>query len=229
MLSRRVWPYVLGMVAAVLYAYWALSRDDGEGATVVDKLGDGVRDILSSIVKGKRVTNAPYSKTTGLVPGTPNSLATSAGVDVETYSLARVIASEEGLSSAATQAAVGWSVRNKASSSGTSITKLLTNAVLTKHSGSYGTQRNIEVGTVGYYGSDRYASTANDPYAGHVQVAAGVLDGTIPDFTNGADQFDRPAGETDPLAVAVNRINSGSTEVDLSGIVDDGIRFWTKM
>jgi len=29
--------------------------------------------------------------------------------------------------------------------------------------------------------------------------------------------------------VAANRINSGSTEVDLSGVVDDGIRFWKKV
>jgi hypothetical protein len=227
---RNPWPYILGIIAAVAYALWALARDDGEGASVADKLGDGVRDILSSVVKGSRVTHAPYSKTTGVVPGSPDSLASDAGIDVEVYSLARVIASEEGLSSAATQAAVGWSVRNEADRRGASITALLTHAKLASHSGSYGTQRNIEVGTVGYNGSDRYASTANDPYAGHVQVASGIFDGSIPDFTGGANQFDRPAGETDPLAVAVNRINSGSTEVDLSGTgVDEGIRFWTKM
>lgn len=229
MLSRRFLPIVLGMLAAIFYALWALSRDDGEGATVVDKLGDGLWDIFNSITKGRRVTNAPYSKTTGVVPGHPDDLAATAGVDVEVYSLARVIASEEGLSSVATQAAVGWSVRNHASNASKSITALLTAAKYGPHAGYYGTQRNIEVGTSGYNGSDRYASTANDPYAGHVQVAAGVLDGSIEDFTGGADQFDRPAGEKDPAAVAANRAASGSEEVDLSDYVDEGLRFWRKV
>ena len=82
---KRFWPIVLGTLAAVLYAVWALSRDDGEGATPVDKVTDGFWDILNNIVKGSRVTHAPYSKTTGLVPGTPDSLAASAGVGVEVY------------------------------------------------------------------------------------------------------------------------------------------------
>lgn len=226
---KRFWPIFLGTLAAVLYAVWALAQDDGEGASPVDKLADGIRELLNGIAKGDRVTHAPYSKVTGMVPGSPQSLADVAGVDVETYSLARVIASEEGLSSAATQAAVGHSVRNHANTAGKSITAVLTYAKLASHRGSYGTQRNIEVGTDGYNGSDRYASTANDPYAGHLEVAIGIMDGSIPDFTNGADQFDRPAGERDPEAVEANRIAGGSEEVDLTGVVDDGIRFWRKV
>ncbi len=235
--SKQLW-VLLGIFAGVAYAVWALMRDDGEGATVVDKISDGFRDIVSSIIQGRRVTNAPYSKTTGVVPGNPDSLAAIARVDVEVYSLARVIASEEGNSSNETQAAVGWATKNHADASSKSITEVLTHAVYAPHSGSYGTQRNIEVGTpngpnpaTGFKGgSDRYASTANDPYEGHIAIATGILDGSIPDVTQGADQYDRPASERDPIAIANQRIASGSTEVDLSDMgVDPGLRFWTKV
>jgi hypothetical protein len=219
---------VLGTLAAIVFAVWALLRDDGEGATVVDKLGDGITDIYSSVVQGTRVTHAPYSKVTGIVPGTPAVLAASAGVDVDTYSLARALASEEGNSSTATQVAVAWAINNHASQAGTSITQLVTHAKLASHSGLYGTQRNIEVGTAGYNGSDRYCSTANDPYAGHIQVAQGVLDGTFADPTSGADQFDRPSGESNPGQVAANRLDSGSELVDVAG-TDGDIRFWRKV
>jgi len=235
--SKQLWA-ILGIIAGVAYALWALMRDDGEGATVVDKLSDGFRDIVSGITQGRRVTNAPHSKTTGTVPGTPDSLAAVAGVDVEVYSLARNIASEEGNSSNETQAAVGWATLNYANAVGKSVTALLTQAKYPPHSGSYGTQRNIEVGTpngpnpaTGFMGgSDRYASTALDPYEGHIAIAQGVIDGTIPDVTNGATQYDRPAGESNPDAIAASRESEGKTEVDLSDQgVDPGLRFWTKL
>ena len=235
--SKQLWA-LLGIIAGVAYALWALMRDDGEGATVVDKLSDGFRDIVSGITPGRRVTNAPYSKTTGVVPGSPDSLAGIAGVDTEVYSLARNIASEEGNSSNETQAAVAWATLNYANAVGKSVTTLLTHAVYAPHSGSYGTQRNIEQGTpngpnptTGFKGgSDRYASTALDPYEGHIAIAQGVIDGSIPDVTNGATQYDRPAGERDPAAIAAQRIADGSTEVDLSSQgVDPGLRFWTKL
>lgn len=235
--STQVWT-LLGIIAGVAYAIWALMRDDGEGATVVDKITDGFSDILSAITQGSRVTNAPYSKVTGCVLGSPDTLAAIAGVDVEVYSLARCIASEEGNSSKETQAAVGWATKNHADASGKSITDLLTYAVEPTHRGKYGTQRNIEVGTAngpnpatGFKGgSDRYASTANDPYQGHIAIATGILDGSIPDITKGADQYDRPAAERDPVAIANQRTSSGSTLVDLSDQgVDPGLRFWTKV
>lgn len=219
---------VFGMLAALVFAVWAILRDDGEGASVTDKISDGFWDIITSIQKGARVTHAPYSKTTGVVPGTPTELASVAGVDVDTYSLARALASEEGNSSAATQVAVAWAIRNHAEQAGKSLTELVTAAKLASHRGKYGTQRNIEVGTVGYNGSDRYCSTAQDPYAGHLQVAIGVLDGTFPDITGGADQFDRPSGESNPEHVAANRKASGSELVEVEG-TDGDIRFWRKV
>ncbi len=206
---------IFGLLAGVLFIVWALSRDDGDGATVIDKLGDGAMDLLNGIIRGNRVTNAPYSKITGAVNISPADLASQAGVDVDTYSLARMISSEEGRSSNAVKAAVGWAAMNHANSSGKSITDVLTTNK--NHPGLYGTQ----VGG--------YASTANDPYEGDIAIAQGILTGTISDMTGGADQFDRPSGEADPDAVAANRVASGSHEVTVSGIDDGGIRFWSKV
>lgn len=206
---------IFGGLAGVLFIVWALTRDDGDGATVVDKLGDGAMDVLDAILRGNRVTNAPYSKTTGAVNVPPASLAATAGVDVDTYSLARMISSEEGRSSNTIKAAVGWAAMNHANASGKSITDVLTTN--THHQGLYGTQ----VGG--------YASTALDPYEGDIAIAQGILGGMIDDLTQGADQFDRPSGEADPDSVAANRIASGSHEVSVDGIDDGDIRFWSKV
>lgn len=236
--STSLTAVVYGMLAAIVFAAWALLRDDGEDASVTDKLSDGFWDFLNGIVKGRRVTNAPYSKRTGVVPGSPDSLASNAGVDVEVYSLARALASEEGVSPIATQAAVAHAINNHANQSGKSITALVIAAVNPAHRGSYGTQKDIfkdlapdgvTIRNAAFGKSDRYCSTANDPYQGHIDVAQGVLDGTIPDITDGADQFDRPSGEANPLQVAINRVNSGSEQVDVEGVDDGDIRFWRKL
>lgn len=206
---------IFGGLAGVLFIVWALARDDGEGATVVDKLGDGAMDLLDGILRGTRVTNAPYSKTTGAVNVPPETLAAQAGVDVDTYSLARMISSEEGRSSNTVKAAVGWAAMNHSNNAGKTITAVLTQNK--NHQGLYGTQ----VGG--------YASTALDPYEGDIAIANAILTGALPDPTGGADQFDRPSGEKDPDAVAANRIASGSHEVSVDGIDDGGIRFWSKV
>ncbi len=211
---------VFGMLAAIVFAVWSLLRDDGEGATVVDKVTDGFWDIITSIQKGSRGAAVRWVQ--------QFLLASIAGVDVDTYSLSRALASEEGNSSVATQVAVAHAIRNHAEQGGKTITQLVTYAKLAAHRGSYGTQRNIEVGTDGYNGSDRYCSTAQDPYTGHLEVAIGVFDGTFPDITGGADQFDRPSGESNPSAVAANREASGSEEVIVPG-TDGDIRFWRKV
>lgn len=206
---------IFGSLAGALFVVWSLTRDDGDGATVTDKLGDGAMDLLDAILRGNRVTSAPYSKTTGAVNVPPETLASQAGVDVDTYSLARMISSEEGRSSNTIKAAVGWAAMNHANAAGKSITAVLTQNK--NHQGLYGTQ----VGG--------YASTALDPYEGDIAIATGILTGTIADMTGGADQFDRPSGEANPDAVAQNRIDSGSHEVTVAGIDDTGIRFWSKV
>jgi hypothetical protein len=215
MSETKLTALVFGSLAGVLFVVWALTRDDGDGATVTDKLGDGFMDLLDGILRGSKATNAPYSKTTGAVNVPPETLAAQAGVDVDTYSLARMISSEEGRSSNAVKAAVGWAAMNHANASGKTITATLTQNK--NHQGLYGTQ----VGG--------YASTALDPYEGDIAIANAILTGAYPDPTGGADQFDRPSGEADPDAVAQNRIDSGSHEVTVDGIDDGGIRFWSKV
>lgn len=207
-------------------ALWFLYGDTEPGGVVGD-VRQMFLDAVSGVVRGARVTKCPYDKTTGVVPCDPRQLAAQAAVDDETYALARGISSEEGTSSASTKAAVAWAIKNEAARRGSSIFALVTHAKLPSHSGKYGTQRNIEEGTDGYNASDRYISTAQDPYDGDITVASGVLDGTIPDVTSGANQFDRPSGEANPDAVAASRTAAGSELVTgIDDLVDGDLRFW---
>lgn len=224
-MTRRTLIVGAGVAAGVVA--WLILGDQEAGGVVGD-LRQVFRDALNGITQGARLTRCPYDKATGVVPCAPAELAVQAGLDLETYALARLIASEEGNSSREVQALVAHAVKNAAAAAGKSIAAKLLFAKYNGHSGLFGTQRNIEEGTPGYNGSDRFASTASDPYEGHAQVAAGVLDGTIPDLTGGATQFDRPSGESNPDRVAANRAAAGLEEVpdlgDVTGIGD--LRFW---
>lgn len=207
------WLVLLGLLAWVTY--------DGDGDPV-----SGVLDVLATITRGSRLTRAPYDPDTGVVPGTPTELAAQANLTEDQYSLSRMLSSEEGNSDNLIKAAVCWAVINHAAKLGQTITQVLVHATLASHSGSYGTQKNIEQGTAGYGHSDRYASTALDPYDGDGQIASQCLDGTIPDPTNGATNFDRPAGEKDPTKVAANRAKEGLSPVEVPGLDSSVIRFW---
>jgi hypothetical protein len=205
------------------FAWWLYVGRASEPGGLLGDLNQIV-DSLTSLGRGSRLTRAPYDTTTGIVPGDPEDLASSCGLDVETYSLARAIASEEGRSSVTTKIAVGWAIWNYCAKHGSTITSRVTKAVTPSHSGLYGTQRDIEEGTPKHNASDRYCSTALDPYTQEGQIAGGILDGSIPDNTGGADQFDRPAGEKDPDQVAQNRIDAGAELVEVPGV--SGLRFW---
>lgn len=219
---------LIGAGAAAGAAAWWFWGDQEPGGVIGD-LRQVFNDAIGGITRGARVTSCPYDKRTGVVPCAPAELAGQAGEDLETYSLARALSSEEGRSSDAVKALVAHAIRNEASRRGSSITGLVTRAKLAAHGGRYGTQRNIEEGTAGYNASDRYCSTAQDPYAGDVEIARGVLAGTIPDLTDGATQFDRPSGESDPDRVAQNRIDAGQELVTgLEDIVGGDLRFWRK-
>jgi hypothetical protein len=224
-MERRTAYLIAAGAGLGLGAWWLATTPELAG--VAGDASQLVNDALNAIVKGDRLTRAPYDKATGVVPGSPAELAGVAGLDVETYSLARMIASEEGRSSNAVKLAIAWTVRNHAASSGRSITSVLTAAREPTHSGYYGTQRNIDEGTAGYNGSDRYASTANDPYDGDGQIAAAVTSGSIADPTGGAEYFDRPAGEN-AEKVAANRAAAGLVLAEVAGVDPDvdGIRFW---
>jgi hypothetical protein len=222
--KRAIWiGFGLGVAA-----WWFFGDDEAGG--VIGDVRQAFRDAINGITQGKRLTRCPYDKTTGVARCDPAALAAEAGTDLETYALARMIASEEGNSSVEVQALVAHAVVNAARASGKSIAAKLLKAKEPSHSGYFGTQRNIEQGTDGYNGSDRFASTATDPYEGHLAIAAGVRSGAIPDITGGATQFDRTGGESDPDRVAQNRIDAGQELVpelsDIDGIGD--LRFWRK-
>jgi hypothetical protein len=222
-----------GLVAGGVAWWWLYGRHDEPGGVLGDL--NQILAALTSIGRGSRLTRDPYDTTTGLVEGSPAELAAAANLDVETYSLARAVASEEGRSSELIKIAVAHAITNHARKAGRSITAVVTGARNPAHQGSYGTQKDIDPGELDDEGkptnpnegkSDRYVSTALDPYAQEGQIAAGVIDGSIPDPTGGADQFDRPAGEKDPDRIAQNRIDAGAELVEVSGIDGNAIRFW---
>lgn len=216
-------------VAAGLLAWYLLGDEEPDGVT--GDLRQVFRDAINGVTQGARLTHAPYNTTTGVAPGDPAGLAASAGLDLDTYALARMIASEEGNSSAATQALIAHAAVNHAGGADR-IAAVLLKAKNPTHSGSFGTQKDLErlVTTADgkqVHPSDRYASTATDPYEGHAAIARGVLDGTIPDLTGGADQFDRPSGERDPDAIAAAREGAGKEAVSgLEEFIGDDLRFW---
>jgi hypothetical protein len=182
--------------------------------------------------KGKDLKDVVMEKLTdGIIPESPESLAADAGVPIDTYSLARMMQSEE--SSLEARVAVGWAVKNHARIAGISITKLLTRA------------RHKKSGAVTIYDSDghygtqsctpgRFASTFREPTGSTLQLAADVVSGARPDPTGGADQFDAPElqdrqAEKDPTKknaeqVAAARIAAGKEIVMVEGVPNT--RFW---
>ena len=214
---------IFAVVAGVVVAWWLLGPNDEGGVLGVARqlIDDGV-DLVT---RGKRVTHAPYDPSTGIVPGSPQSLADTTGYDLETYSLARAISSEEGRSDDATKLAVGWAIKNRANAGSGSITALVTRANEPSHSGFYGTQRNLDPSTAGYRHSDRFCSTGNDPYQGDMQIAYAIQTGTLPDSTGGAQFFDVPAFDDNAAQVAANRAADGLIAYDVPS-ARGGLRFW---
>ncbi len=210
------------MTAAWLVAALIVLTLMGDGDPVA-----GVQDLLNGIARGARLTHAVYGKD-GVVDFDPGILAHQADATIDAYALARMISSEEGNSDPTTKAAVALVVVNYANRTGKDVSALLLRAKNPAHSGYFGTQRDIDADSANFNGSDRYASTALDPYEGDLEIATKVLDGTIGDFTGGAIQFDRlNAFKTAEAAArtAQNRINEGRTQVEVPG-ADPQLRFW---
>lgn len=219
------------IVVAALLAWWLFAgapqgSDDEDDDSIVS-------DLLNTITRGARLTNASYDHATGVVSADPAELAAQMGATLDECALARMLSSEEGRSDNTTKAAVAWVACNNAQHSGKSVAALLLHATEPAHSGRFGTFKNIDKSSPRYgedsHGrpnvADRYASTALDPYEGDLDLARAVLNGSIADMTSGAIQFDRPAGETNPDAVAAKRYAAGRTLVEVPG-ADPGLRFW---
>ncbi len=217
---------LLLLAAAGVGLAWWFFGDPEEGGPL-GSVRQLVNDAVDLVVQGKRLTHAPYDTTTGVVNVDPQALADSTTYDLETYALARAIASEEGRGSQQLQLAVGWAIKNRADAGSGSIATLVTHAKVASHSGLFGTQRNIDPSEGGGPSgpSDRYCSTANDPYDGHAQIALAIQNGTFQDPTGGAQYFDRPAHDDNPEKTAANRLAAGLVQADVPG-VDSSIRFW---
>lgn len=172
--------------------------------------------VLGYIAKGGRVGSRSTMDDGENVDQTPQDLADAAGLDLDTYALARMISSEEGNSANIRQEAVAWVMVNNG-----------------------GTGYAIPRGVFGRQGSGgRPISTSQDPFEGHVEIAKGVLSGTIADPTNGARYFIAPKTQDalharDPNKyksfedVNASRIANGHQPVVVEGIDPDLLIFYT--
>jgi hypothetical protein len=210
---RRWLPWVVALAIV-----WFLYSGDGNPI-------EGFRNTLDQLEgRGSRVTHAP-ADSDGVVEEDPDELASEAGVSLNVYAAARNIASEEGHADRDTKIAVCWCLINEASRRGSSVAAVLLKAKNPDHDGLFGSQADLDPDSANYKGSDRYASTRLDPYDEEIAVAQGCLSGEIRDPTNGCQQYDRPAGEKDPVAVANKRFAAGAELVDVPS-ADPGLRFW---
>lgn len=197
-----------GTVGTIVLYYIFFYNEDNTG--ILGDVTNAIDDVVNGIVRGKRLTNAPADTDSGIVEEDPQSLADSCGYDLETYSLMRAISSEEGGSTNATKVAVGWAIKNAANQKyGGSITTLVCTA-----EGQYAIQPLVG-----------YCSTSHDPYQGDADIATGIQQGTIPDTSQGATQFDRPLHEN-AAAVQAKRIASGAHQVYPDGTLTPGLEFW---
>ena len=115
----------------------------------------------------------------GTIAESPQSLANAAGVGLETYSLARVIASEAaGGDPVWHREAIGWAVINRAKQLGQSIFSVLSYRTGVGQTNTYGAQT-----------QRRYAATSRDPKEVDVATAVRLLTGKVPDPTSGAQKF----------------------------------------
>jgi hypothetical protein len=118
------------------------------------------------------------------VPVAPKTMAATAGIPIETYTLARVIRSEAGSSDRAVRVAVAWVTKNEAQRRGVSLTDLV---VRTGKKGS------------GYYGAQniggRFVSSRMAPREEDVILADKIQQGAIPDNTGGAVKFFSPGAQ----------------------------------
>lgn len=203
------------VVAALALFLWSGDGDPVEGAL----------NVLDTITgRGARVTRYPANDV-GIVTADPQDIADEAGVALDVYALARNIASEEPHSDPTTKAAIGWCCMNEAARRGQTVSQVLLKAKRAAANGHFGSQADKDPDSSNYKGSDRYATSALDPYDAEITIASGIFDGSIPDMTNGCQQYDRAAGEKDPDAIAAKRIAAGAEQIDVPG-TDPGLRFW---
>lgn len=188
----KPWQLALVVLLLVVVLAGAASASDDDYTGFVNSLEDMVSgdDVSTGGSNNGAIVGPPTTVGgDGLVDADPQELADAAGLDVETYALARCLASEHARDPDLYLVCVGWAVRNKADERGQSVLELLTNGAGTAGDGYFGEQK-ANAGT-------KYASTAHDPNQRHVVAAAAVMSGSTPDPTGGATHFFSPMSQDD--------------------------------
>ena len=122
----------------------------------------------------------------GIVPDDPQILADTAGLDLDTYTLARIGQSEEGLSSDRAKIAVMYAALNHANNQGKSITDIAC---------AGNPKRSDYAAADGHYGRQGihpYCSTIAAPKPHTIELAQQVMSGEVEDETEGAQWWDNP-------------------------------------
>jgi len=174
----------------------------------------------------------------GIVPGNPVDLAADKGIDLEVYSLARVGQSEEGMSSDRAKIAVMYACKRHAERQGQTITYIVTRGNQER------TDFQAAIGHYGRQGIHPYCTTIAEPKSHTIELAKQVIDGTLPDETDGAQWWDNPFAQAvlakvhprkqDPVTgkwtgyytpdeIAKRRIAKGMRAVVIQGV---STRFW---
>lgn len=191
--------------------------------------GGAMGELLAAIHgRGSRVGPATKPDGLGVIRVDPWGLATAAGLDLDTYAVARMLSSEEGNSPGAYKVAVAFAVVN--ASSGFPADKLL--AGKGDAAGFFARQDarySKGGGATGHAG--KYASTVLDPRADDVTIARAVVSREVADPTGGATNFFRPGlqddlfadGRTSKDAATVDASwrAGGLVRVDVDGVGDD--------
>jgi hypothetical protein len=159
-------------------------------------------------------TNSDGTVCVGGEPADPSALAASAGMDLDTYALARMVESETAnLRSLEASTAVAAAALNYAN--GRSIAGILLRA--TKRGNGY----------FGKQDQGRYAASSKDP--GPLAISAALAAQAGQDPTNGADQWDSPWSYATPARadeVAATRTSAGKSKFVLPGVPERKLRFW---
>jgi hypothetical protein len=190
--------------------------------------------ILFCLWQWKTPIEAVVEMASGIVTKDCQSLADAAGIDLDTYTIARIMQSEEGMSSDRAKIAVGYAALNHANAKGKSITSIATagnpkRSDYEQANGRYGRQ-----------GIHPYCTTIAAPKPHTIDLAEQVVAGSVEDETQGAQFWDNPLaqlkgwlkdpynpltkkGTRHPDEITRRREASGLREVTLSGI---STRFW---
>lgn len=190
---------------------------------------------LASIWQRTDPLTAGRELITGIVETPPDTLASQAGLDRDTYSLARVGQSEEGTSSDLAKIAVMYCTKNQAAKLGISVTTLITRTGWvdsTNH--ALGRKFPNVDGKYSRQEYAKYASSITPPTDGTKALAVQVMQGQVDDPTGGCRKFDNPKTQDylhslnptkyqSSADIAAKRQSEGLTLVQLDGVTT---RFW---